>query len=43
MTDILTINDVLELLSGAITGGLILTAVPWALGMVFVGFKKIIL
>ena len=43
MTDILTINDTLELLSGAIAGGLLLTAVPWALGMVFVGFKKIIL
>lgn len=43
MTDILTINDTIEILSGSISCGLLLTVVPWALGMVFVSFKKIIL
>ena len=43
MPDILTINDTLEVLSISISCGLLLTVVPWALGMVFVGFKKIIL
>lgn len=43
MTDILTLTDVMELLSGSIVAGLILTVIPWLAGMIFVSFKKIVL
>lgn len=43
MTEVLTLTDTLELLSGSIASGLILTTIPWLAGMVFVGFKKMIL
>lgn len=43
MTDMLSLTEVLELLSGSIAAGLILTAIPWLAGMVFVSFKKIAL